>query len=292
MLGVSLAGLAGLSMLAGDNAANPAATEAPAPAAAASQSQPADTVQTPPAKAAEPAGVRTNSIPKSVSYETAQVVKLAQIGIDPAVIKAYVENSQIATPPTVDEILYLRNQGVSSDTIAALIRRGNLVQARTSQSYQATQAPAPQVVPAAAPPPVYVSTPPTQTPVYVYSQPEPNYGYVDYPRYDYGWDYGWPVAYGWSSGIYYSSYPYHRFGYHGSYAGYRNYASIGHGGFDHRGRDFGRPGNPTFPHSNYGNHGSWGGGTPSVGGWSGGTPRVGGWSGGTPGGGPSGHRGR
>lgn len=293
MLGVSLAALASLSLLAGDNAAPPAATEAPAPATATKQSPPADTVQPAPAKAATPATTRTNAIPKSVSYETAQVVKLAQVGIDPAVIKAYVENSQIAAAPSVDEILYLRNQGVSSDTIAALIRRGNLLQTQTTrvaQTAQVAQTPAPQVVPA--PAPVYVSAPPAQTPVYVYSQPEPSYTYVEYPRYDYGWSYGWPVAYGWSSGIYCSSYPYHRFGYNRSYPGYRNYASIGHGGFDHRGRDFGQVGNQPPTHFNYGNRGSWGGGTPRPGGWSGGTPRPGGWSGGTPGGGLSGHRGR
>jgi hypothetical protein len=290
MFAVSLAALAGFSLLAGDNAENQATADPSAPAVAINQPQPAATVKPAQTNAASPALARPATMAKTVSYETAQVAKLAQTGVDPSVIKAYVENSQIATPPTVDEIIYLRNQGIPSDTIAALIRRGNLLQAQSIQNMQATQATAPQG-PTTAPAPVYVNTAPAQNPVYDYSQLEPNYTYAAYPPYYYN---SWPYYYGWSSGIYYSSYPYGRFGYRGSYPGYRNYASLGHPGFNQRGRDFGRPG--------FGNHGSWGGGTPRPGGWSGGTPRPGGWSGGTPraggwsggtsGGGPSSHRGR
>jgi hypothetical protein len=126
----------------------------------------------------------------SLSWQTGEIVKIAQSGVEPAVINAYVENCTAAVPPTVDEIIYLRDHGISPDTITAYIRRAQQLKAHAAANVQEIQGPAaPMEMPAATypavPPPVYPELTPPAYPESAYDYAAPTYVYVEPPPYLY-----------------------------------------------------------------------------------------------------------
>ncbi len=120
---------------------------------------------------------------------------MAQKGVDSTVILAYIQNSQSAASLTVDEIIYLRNQGVSTDAISALIQRGSQLQAARAAATPAPIASQPATVQAPAAPTTVVTAPAPQI-IYNYVEPEPSYVYVNPPVYyrNYSW---WPYYNSW-----------------------------------------------------------------------------------------------
>src|SRR5688572_27324382 len=60
---------------------------------------------------------------KTVSAGIADVLKMAERGVDASVIKSFVENYPVAYRPTADEVITLHEAGISSEIIATLLRR-------------------------------------------------------------------------------------------------------------------------------------------------------------------------
>ncbi|MHB8523030.1 MAG: DUF6600 domain-containing protein [Limisphaerales bacterium] len=145
----------------------------------------------------------------------AEIVKLAQAGVEPDVLLAYVENSEVTYNPTADELVYLHDVGISPSVVTALVQHGNQLrnqaappalashQAGPSESAGAT-AVAPAVayhlgypaaspsynVAAAAPAPDTASPPPE--PNQFYDSLAPYGTWYDLP--DYGWSWQPSVA--------------------------------------------------------------------------------------------------
>ena len=201
-----------------------------------------ETPAAPAAPAAAPVDARVleqvRELSPGVTYEVAQVAKLAKAGVGDSVIQAYVNNSRIVTPPRADELIYLSNHKVSPEVINALIKRGSELQTQTDQARVAAATAAaaatyPTTAPAPAPAePVYAQpTAPvyaqTVTPAYTYATyPEPSYVYTySTPYYYYaGPSFGW--SWSWYGGGCYAPYRgwygYNRCAYpapHGRYGG-------------------------------------------------------------------------
>lgn len=111
--------------------------------------------------------------PASLSPNAAEVLKLASSGVGDDVVLAFVQNSQLRFNLSADDVLYLRDVGVTEPVITAMLNHDNAMSAQEPQSpptqYAPTateQAPAPapaQPAPASqvvAPAPTYVSSPP------------------------------------------------------------------------------------------------------------------------------------
>lgn len=95
--------------------------------------------------------------PVELSPGAAEVARLAQAGTGEDVMLAYVQNAGAPFALNSDQIVYLRNNGVSSAVLTAMINRD----AALGQGYAAAPAPvAPPPAAPAEPPPVYVSSPP------------------------------------------------------------------------------------------------------------------------------------
>jgi hypothetical protein len=58
-----------------------------------------------------------------ISKSVTDVVKLSKAGLEQRVIESYLEQSGSIVPPTADEIVHLREQGVSQEIIALMIKR-------------------------------------------------------------------------------------------------------------------------------------------------------------------------
>lgn len=164
--------------------------------------------------------------PIVVSYELAQVVKLADAGIAEPVLLAYVDNSRYFPPPTADELLYLKAHKLSGEIITAVIKRGAELQQRAAQAGQSVQAVQPastaQIAPAVAPQPAvtYVEAP---APAYAYAYAAPVYS--GYPTYGYGYVQPFFAGGVWSSGARNNCWR----GYPAPYTGYRGAGYRGSG---------------------------------------------------------------
>jgi hypothetical protein len=153
----------------------------------------------------QPAAVNA-SVPQ-LSYGVSQVVQLAQAKIGDDTIIAYIKNSRNSYGLTVDQIIYLRQQGISEPVITAMLNQpGPGVAVATPTT------PAPQPVAAStattasgstatvAPTVTYVQTVPDTT---YYYQP---YYYQPYYYPDYAWyppvtfSFGWGWGGGWHGG--------------------------------------------------------------------------------------------
>jgi hypothetical protein len=178
----------------------------------------------------------------------ADVVRMVDAKVDPEVIKTYVKNSPTAYNPSASEIIALKDHGVSSEILTAVLQRGAEVRAQSMQAAQAVpNQPAPPSSPGAvnpyAPAPGYDFSAQQVYPNYVSSYPAYSYAY-DYPTYNYGysWPFYWPSPY-FGFGCYpdrgYCGYPYASYGwrypYHYGGRGYYGGGSYGRGFYGGRG---------------------------------------------------------
>ena len=117
-------------------------------------------------------------MPSDLSPGLAQVVKLAEANVGDDVILAYLKNSGEATVPTADEILYLKDLGVSDAVITALL-----------QSPTPSTVPPPAPAPVTPPPVQVVTAPPTETVTTAYfeEQLSPYGSWVEIPEYGRCW---------------------------------------------------------------------------------------------------------
>lgn len=153
------------------------------------------------ARAQAPAAARTSAPPLADS--ASQILKLYQAKVGDDLIITFIKGSGTGYGLTADQIIYLRQQGLSDPVIMAMLN-----QPRPAAGLTRLAAPAPAVPPEyyAAPPPPAPAAPPV---TYVqsvpdtadYSQPyyPPNYYYP--ADYDYPLDYYYYPLYGWSSPV-------------------------------------------------------------------------------------------
>src|SRR5262249_29508598 len=135
------------------------------------------------------------AVPANISSATAEVIRLAESGTSEDVILTFIQNSTSSFNISADQILYLRDIGLSSQTITAMLNRDNVLRNQT-QSYTYDQkvyppttqpqvAPAPIAAPTEEPvAPAPAPTVETPAPVYVSSPPaEVSYFYSDLAPY-------------------------------------------------------------------------------------------------------------
>lgn len=174
-----------------------------------------------------------NALPASAapafSGDIPEVVKLAKSGVDESVVVSFIRNSPGPFQPGADEIIRLRNAGLTSTEISALLERGAEVRAQTvvaapAYNYAAPPmpttaapdynyatppmptTPAPQVT--TTPPATYadsgVATQPSSTVVYIGGNSGYPYYYGAYPYYYYPYPYFYPgisVGFGFRGGF-------------------------------------------------------------------------------------------
>jgi hypothetical protein len=190
--GITLVGLITASLLVQPAASATAAAAPPGYAPAAVAERPS-TPAPPPPRVAPPRAPAARSSPG-----VAEVMRMVEAKVDPGVIRAYIANSQVPYHLSADEIIALRNGGLSGDIIAAMIQRGGELRA---QAGLASGQVAPYPPPAAYPydygeyPPAAPAYP--EYPDYGYDYPYDYYGYpADYWGYNNGW-YPWDWWYPW-----------------------------------------------------------------------------------------------
>ena len=194
-----------------------------------------------------------DSAPVKLPYGVEDVLKLSRAQVGEDVILNYVHNSGTIYSLVPNDIVYLRNEGVSDRVINTLMDQRQSVPAQAAAqtappgASDAPQAPvrpdasaaaaaqaSPQYAPAYAPAaPVYIEPPPTYDPastVYVIPYSGGGYGYANsYPYYSGGY-YGYcapsvVVGIGYGRG---GGYRGHYGGYHGGYRGGGHYGHYGH----------------------------------------------------------------
>src|SRR6267154_4412620 len=66
-------------------------------------------------------------VPSNLSAGVAEVMRLAEAGTSEDVVLAYIQNAGASFSLTADQILYLRDNGVSSAVITAMLNRDNVL---------------------------------------------------------------------------------------------------------------------------------------------------------------------
>jgi hypothetical protein len=187
-----------------------------------------------------------------LSMGLADVIKLQQAGVEESVLLAFVQSANVAYHPSAKEVIYLREQGLTQNVIAAMLRRGGELRDRAAdvereerfRALPPQQAPAPasNAPPNAGTPEGYPQTQPTAVapPEAAYStegyaeSPAYSYSYASYPAYPYAgygsWRYcGYPY-YGYPYYGYYGCYPYSSYSYCSPYIGVGFSIGYGYGG--------------------------------------------------------------
>ena len=108
-----------------------------------------------------------------------EIVAMTRAGVDPRLIVNYVNNSGVAQPVGVQDVIYLTQQGVSPDVIQAM------------QTPHVAQAPA-YVVPAPPPGPVIIEEYHYGRPYY---GPPPHYHFYHHGHGHHGPRVGWGVTF-------------------------------------------------------------------------------------------------
>ena len=146
---------------------------------------------------APPAGKPENAVEVNISPATAEVVRLAESGLGDEVVSSYVTNSQTAFNIDADDIVYLKDVGISEAIISQMMAHDRQIResgpppatAQTAPPPMPTPGPEtipqqqpipqpnqvvtpPNVPPANEPPPQYVSNPPQEV-NYFYSDLAP-----------------------------------------------------------------------------------------------------------------------
>jgi hypothetical protein len=209
-----------------------------------------------------------------LSYGVPQILQLAQAKVGDDTIIAYIHNSGTSYGLDADQIIYLRQQGVSDKVLNTMLTQPKPAYTSTfaatappADYSSAAQTPAPAATPE--PTTTYVQTVPSST-VYVMPNSQPYYYSAYYNQaYPYYYPYSYypsvSLSFGWGSSSYHGNYYYYGNGYHGGYPG-GGY----HGGYPGGG---GHPPGGGYP-------GGGGGHPPSGGGYPGGGHPGGGGMGG------------
>ncbi len=115
-----------------------------------------ESLENAPAQIVVPAQAPSNAL----SASAAEIVKLAQAGVDEGVMLAYVTNSPNAFQLTSDDIVYLNDVGVSGTVVTAMIQRDQALGVSSNAAIaSASSAYTNQLVPAAGAPTPYATNP-------------------------------------------------------------------------------------------------------------------------------------
>jgi hypothetical protein len=155
-----------------------------------------------------------------LSYGVSQIVQLAQAKVGDDTIIAYIRNSGNSYGLDADQIIYLRQQGISDNVINVMLSQPKVASAPAQTATQPDNSSAAQTSTAVAQPTVsYVQTVPSST---VYVMPDTQTYYYDayYVRPYYYPYYAWPYpavsfSFGYGGGFYGGF----RGGFHGAYHG-------------------------------------------------------------------------
>jgi hypothetical protein len=212
MAGIALLTFTAGGLLAQDSVAQPVGQ----PAAQTSQPSGPPPANPPPA-----------APPLTLSYGVSQVVQLSKANIGEPTIVAYVQSSGNSFNLDANQIVYLKQQGVSDGVVKAMLDQKNrpgAVSAPAPLDYSGTAQP--QVAAPATPAPIIVQQQPSSS-VYVIPDTQ-TYYFNAYDPYYYGY-YGWgaPVVgigwgFGWGGGYghgWYGGGGYHGGGWGGGYHG-------------------------------------------------------------------------
>ena len=175
------------------------------------------------ANTAQPAAV--NAPVPQLAYGVPQIVQLAQAKVSDDTIIAYIKNSGNSYGLNADQIIYLRQQGISSAVIMTML---NQPRPGVAAATPTTPAPSPAASTASTGPVSTATVAPTVT--YVQTVPDTTYYYQPYYQPYYYPAYTWyPPVFGW--GGYYGGGYRGGYGHSGGYGGYRGGQSGGwHGG--------------------------------------------------------------
>jgi hypothetical protein len=144
-----------------------------------------------------------------LAFGVSEVLRLQQAAVGDSTIIAYIKNSGNSYALNADQIIYLRQKGVSDTVVSTMLNQPRAGVAAASSTVTAQPAAATaysgQVSTATVAPAVtYVQT--TPAPAYYYAQPY----YQPYYYYDYGWYPPVSFSFGWRGG-----------GWHGGHGGWR-----------------------------------------------------------------------
>ena len=177
--------------------------------AADTNSAPADAAPTQSSTTANPQTPAVVASPK-LPYGVDDVLKLSRAQVGDEIILNYIRNSGTIYTLGPQEIVYLRNQGVSDRVINAMIDQRRVVAQATQPAPQppaianAPQVPDASLAPAAPvynqTPPTYAEAPMTPPPSTVYVVPSPSYSYPYYYPYPYSYGYYGPYWGGYYGG--------------------------------------------------------------------------------------------
>jgi len=165
--------------------------------------------------AAQPAAA--SRVTPQLSYGVAEVVQLAHANVSEDVIVNYVQNSGNAYGLDANQILYLKQQGVSDRIVNTMLdQRSRLAAAQTATPQNSADAGNAQTATVVAPPTVTYAQPASASTVYIIPDTQTYnyyaYSYPYYYPYYYGY-YGWPgVSFSFGYRGYYGGYPYHNWG--------------------------------------------------------------------------------
>ena len=155
----------------------PAVPDTAAPTPAAADADPADPTAEDDVVDAPAQPMTTDKpLPPGVkpSAPVAEVLKLADSGVDESVMLAYVTNSTSTFDLGAEEIIYLNDIGVPSAVVTAMIQRDQELKALSANAAPAPASPAPTEP---APP----ATEPAPAPAPIETAPQPDYTTGDYP---------------------------------------------------------------------------------------------------------------
>jgi hypothetical protein len=147
---------------------------------------------TPASTPAQPAAVSASA--PQLAYGVPQILQLSQAKVGDDTIIAYIKNSGNSYGLNADQIIYLRQQGVSDAVITTMLSQPKLAAVAPNPAISEPQPPAPAVAQVStatvAPTVTYVQTVPATT---YYYQPYYYPAYAVYPAVSlsFGWGGGW-----------------------------------------------------------------------------------------------------
>jgi hypothetical protein len=146
--------------------------------------------------AAQPAAA-SQATPQ-LSYAVSEVVQLARANVGEDVIVNYIQNSGNAYGLDANQILYLKQQGVSDRVINTMLKQPKLAVAAQPVTSSASASTAATSTATVAPTVTYVQTVPT---TYYYYQPYYFPAYAWYPPVTFSFGWGWGRGWGgWHGG--------------------------------------------------------------------------------------------
>ena len=162
------------------------------------------------------AQAQNNASAPQLAYGVPQILQLEQAKVSDETIVAYIKNSGNSYGLTADQIVYLKQQGVSDTVMTAMLNQPKPAAVAYTPT---TPAPQPVAQTAIAPMPTATVAP---TVTYVQAAPTPAYNYYAQPYYypSYAWFPPVSLSFAWGSG-------WHGGGYYGGWHG------GGYGGWHH-----------------------------------------------------------